>query len=66
VTSSEFASFVLAILVAQILFFGGMRALVELTDNEDFAVPVEAVFDQEEAPTSAPVPPATESEVPTP
>jgi hypothetical protein len=64
-TSSEFASFVLAILVAQILFFGGMRALVELTDNEDFAVPVEAVFDEEAART-APVPPSTESEVPTP
>jgi hypothetical protein len=62
-TSSEFASFVLAILVAQILFFGGMRALVELTDNEDFAVPVEAVFDEEAAP-AAPVPPSTESEVP--
>jgi hypothetical protein len=62
-TSSEFASFVLAILVAQILFFGGMRALVELTDNEDFAVPVEAVFDEESVPT-APVPPSTESEVP--
>jgi hypothetical protein len=60
VTSSEFASFVLAILVAQILFFGGMRALVELTDNEDFAVPVEAVFEEESAPT------APESEVPTP
>jgi hypothetical protein len=67
VTSSEFASFVLAILVAQILFFGGMRALVELTDNEDFAVPVEAIIDEQEAPTSpVPVPPATESEAPTP
>ena len=61
-TTSEFASFVLAILVAQILFFGGMRALVELTDNEDFAVPVEALVDEESVPT-APVPPATESEI---
>jgi hypothetical protein len=61
-TTSEFASFVLAILVAQILFFGGMRALVELTDNEDFAVPVESVVDEESVPT-APVPPATESEI---
>jgi hypothetical protein len=60
-TTSEFASFVLAFLVAQVLFFGGMRALVELTDNEDFAVPVEAVsFEEESAARTAPVPPPTE------
>jgi hypothetical protein len=54
-TAAEFASFVLAMLVALILFFGGMRALVELTDNEDFALPVQAVVEDDEA-TEAPAP----------
>jgi hypothetical protein len=49
-TASEFASFVLAVLVAMILFFGGQRALVELTDNEDFAIPVQVTVDQPQAP----------------
>jgi hypothetical protein len=65
-TTSEFASFVLAMLVALILFFGGQRALVELTDNEDFALPVQAVFDEPEAPegsgTAIPTPPITTPE----
>jgi hypothetical protein len=69
-TASEFASFVLAMLVALILFFGGVRALVELTGNEDLALPVQVVVDDEdEAPTpSIPTPPITppESEVPEP
>ena len=58
-TASEFASFVLAVLVALILFFGGQRALVELTDNEDFAIPVQVTVDQQDVPEvpSAPVPP---------
>jgi hypothetical protein len=58
-TSSEFASFVLAILVAQILFFGGLRALVEITDSDEIAIPVQAVV-EEESPEEAvppPVPP---------
>ena len=70
-TASEFGSFVLAILVAMILFFAGQRALVELTDNEDFAIPVQATVDQQEAPEvpSAPIVPpgqttTPESEVP--
>jgi hypothetical protein len=64
-TTSEFASFVLAMLVALILFFGGQRALVELTDNEDFALPVQVQVDTDEAPTTpVPVPPESESEVP--
>jgi hypothetical protein len=64
-TTSEFASFVLAMLVALILFFGGQRALVELTDNEDFALPVQVQVDTDEAPTTtAPIPPESESEVP--
>lgn len=45
-TASEFGSFVLAFLVALILFFGGQRALVELTDNEDFALPVQVTVDE--------------------
>jgi hypothetical protein len=65
-TTSEFASFVLAMLVALILFFGGQRALVELTDNEDFALPVQAVFEEPEAPegsgTAIPTPPITTPE----
>ena len=64
-TTSEFASFVLAMLVALVLFFGGQRALVELTDNEDFALPVQAVFEQPEAPeggTAIPTPPITPPE----
>jgi hypothetical protein len=68
-TAAEFASFVLAMLVALILFFGGMRALVELTDNEDLALPVQVVVEEEEAPQpSIPTPPITppESEVPEP
>jgi hypothetical protein len=69
-TASEFASFVLAMLVALILFFGGMRALVELTGNEDLALPVQVVIDEDEAPAapSIPTPPITppESEVPQP
>jgi hypothetical protein len=70
--ASEFASFVLAMLVALILFFGGMRALVELTGNEDLALPVQVVVDEDEtAPQSPsiPTPPITpppESEVPEP
>ena len=61
-TASEFASFVLAVLVALILFFGGQRALVELTDNEDFAIPVQVTVDQEDVPEvpSAPTVPPTE------
>jgi hypothetical protein len=55
-TSSEFASFVLAILVAQILFFGGLRALVEITDSDEIAIPVQAVV-EEESPEDV-VPPA--------
>jgi hypothetical protein len=54
-TTSEFASFVLAMLVALILFFGGMRALVELTDNEDLALPVQIVVEDDEA-RGAPAP----------
>ena len=69
-TASEFASFVLAMLVALILFFGGMRALVELTGNEDLALPVQVVVDEDETPEapSIPTPPITppESEVPQP
>ena len=70
-TASEFGSFVLAILVAMILFFAGQRALVELTDNEDFAIPVQLTVDQDEAaevPTAPIVPSgeAPESEVPSP
>lgn len=69
-TASEFASFVLAMLVALILFFGGMRALVELTGNEDLALPVQVVVDEDEVPQapSIPTPPVTppESEVPQP
>jgi hypothetical protein len=61
-TSSEFASFVLAILVAQILFFGGLRALVEITDNEKFAVPVQAVLGDEESPEEFVPPPTTPPE----
>jgi hypothetical protein len=65
-TTSEFASFVLAMLAALILFFGGQRALVELTDNEDFALPVQAVFEEPEAPegsgTAIPTPPITTPE----
>jgi hypothetical protein len=69
-TAAEFASFVLAMLVALILFFGGMRALVELTGNEDLALPVQVVVEEDEVPTapSIPTPPITppESEVPEP
>jgi hypothetical protein len=69
-TASEFASFVLAMLVALILFFGGMRALVELTGNEDLALPVQVVVEEDDAPRapSIPTPPITppESEVPEP
>jgi hypothetical protein len=58
-TSSEFASFVLAILVAQILFFGGLRALVEITDSDEIAIPVQAVVEEEspEEVVPPPVPP---------
>ena len=56
-TASEFASFVLAVLVALILFFGGQRALVELTDNEDFAIPVQVTVDQQDVPEAPTVPP---------
>ena len=61
-TASEFASFVLAVLVALILFFGGQRALVELTDNEDFAIPVQVTVDQQDVPEvpAAPVVPPTD------
>jgi hypothetical protein len=59
-TSSEFASFVLAMLVALILFFGGVRALVELTGNEDLALPVQAVVEDEAPETPTPAPPPTE------
>ena len=38
-TASEFASFVLAVLVALILFFGGQRALVELTGQRGLRDP---------------------------
>jgi hypothetical protein len=70
-TASEFGSFVLAVLVAMILFFAGQRALVELTDNEDFAIPVQATVDDQEAPElpAAPVLPPEqppEEEVPSP
>ena len=69
-TASEFASFVLAMLVALILFFGGVRALVELTDNEDLAIPVQVVTDDDEAPATPaiPTPPISppESEAPAP
>ena len=70
-TASEFASFTLAMLVALILFFGGMRALVELTGNEDLALPVQVVIDEDETAPQAPAiptPPITppESEVPEP
>ena len=70
--ASEFASFVLAMLVALILFFGGMRALVELTGNEDLALPVQVVVDEDEAASEAPtiptppITPPSESEVPEP
>ena len=70
--ASEFASFVLAMLVALILFFGGMRALVELTGNEDLALPVQVVVDEDEAAPQAPtiptppITPPSESEVPEP
>jgi hypothetical protein len=56
-TSSEFASFVLAILVAQILFFGGLRALVEITDSDEIAIPVQAVVEEESPEEVVPVPP---------
>lgn len=58
-TASEFGSFVLAFLVALILFFGGQRALVELTDNEDFALPVQVTVDEPDTSQlpSVPVPP---------
>jgi len=67
-TASEFASFVLAVLVAMILFFGGQRALVELTDNEDFAIPVQVTVDQPQTPVSVPGPSITapEEEAPSP
>jgi hypothetical protein len=64
-TISEFASFVLAVLVALILFFGGQRALVELTDNEDFAIPVQVTVDQQDAPElPSPVVPPEEAPAP--
>jgi hypothetical protein len=56
-TSSEFASFVLAILVAQILFFGGLRALVEITDSDEIAIPVQAVVEEESPEEVVPPPP---------
>lgn len=67
-TSSEFASFVLAILVAMILFFGGQRALIELTDNEDFALPVQVTVDEPETPElpSVPVVPPSDEDIPAP
>lgn len=65
-TASEFGSFVLAFLVALILFFGGQRALVELTDNEDFALPVQVTVDEPDtsALPSAPVVPPEDITVP--
>ena len=65
-TSSEFASFVLAILVALILFFGGQRALVELTDNEDFALPVQVTVDEPETPELPSAPVVPDEDVPAP
>ncbi|HYU60010.1 MAG TPA: hypothetical protein VEK39_04565 [Solirubrobacterales bacterium] len=64
-TASEFAGFVLAGLVALILFFAGQRALVELTDNEDFAIPVQVTVDQQggpELPSAPIVPPEVPSQ----
>ena len=65
-TASEFGSFVLAFLVALILFFGGQRAFIELTDNEDFALPVQVTVDEPDTSQipSVPVPPEEDITVP--